>query len=86
MQFELDNLFGSKRKRIFEHNRYNDKADRRTKCIIHIAASNRELKLSRNAMKKKVQLATNLESKTSLTASEKFFSLGLKIFRFFRFW
>ena len=42
MQFELDNLFGSKRKRIFEHNRYNDKAGRRTKCIIHIAASNRE--------------------------------------------
>ena len=42
MQFELDHLFGSKRKRIFEHNRYNDKAGRRTKCIIHIAASNRE--------------------------------------------
>ena len=42
MQFELDNLFGSKRKGIFEHNPYNDKAGRRTKCVIHIAASIRE--------------------------------------------
>ena len=39
MQFELDNLFRSKHKRIFELNPYTDKVGRRTKHIIHNAAS-----------------------------------------------
>ena len=39
MQFELDNLFTSKHKRIFELNPYADKVGRRTKHIIHTAAS-----------------------------------------------
>ena len=39
MQFELDNLFRSKHKRIFELNPYTDKVGRRTKHIIHTAAS-----------------------------------------------
>ena len=42
MQFELDNLFRSKHKRIFELNPYTDKVGRRTKHIIHTAASIRE--------------------------------------------
>ena len=39
MQFELDNLFRSKHKRIFELNPYTDKVGRRTKHIIDTAAS-----------------------------------------------
>ena len=39
MQFELDNLFTSKHKRIFVLNPYTDKVGRRTKHIIHTAAS-----------------------------------------------
>ena len=42
MQFELDNIFRSKRKKIFELNPSTDKVGRRTKRIIHIAASIRE--------------------------------------------
>ena len=42
MQFELDNLFRSKHKRIFELNPYTDKVGRRKKHIIHTAASIRE--------------------------------------------
>ena len=42
IQFELDNLFRSKRKRTFELNPYTVKVGRRTKRIIHIAAGIRE--------------------------------------------
>ena len=42
IQFELENLFRFKRKRIFELNPYTNKAGRRTKRIVHIASSNLE--------------------------------------------
>ena len=59
----MDNLFRSKRKRIFELNPYNDKAGSRTKCTIHITASIRG-KAIKKRPEEKVQLAINLELKT----------------------
>ena len=38
----MDNLFRSKRKRIFELNPYSDKVGRQTKRNIHVAAIIRE--------------------------------------------
>lgn len=42
IQFELENLFRSKRKRIFQLSPYTNKAGRWTKRIVHIASSNLE--------------------------------------------
>ena len=59
MQFELDNLFISKHKRIFEINPYTTKVGRWTKRTIHIAASICE-KTMKKRHEEKVQLAINL--------------------------
>ena len=63
MQFELDNLFRSKHKRIFELNPYTDKVGRRTKHIIHTAASIRGKTITKRH-EEKSQLAINLGLKT----------------------